>query len=302
MTREELNEQIQKEIFAEQNQSKRKKMIKLTVKIICFLTIFFTLFYAYTTYISTVKIETREYRISDKKIPTSFNGTKIIQFSDLHYGSTMFEDDLKKIEKMINLRKPDIVVFTGDLISKNHKLNSKEQEKIIKILRNINASLGKYAILGNEDNEIIATIFNQSDFQVLRSEHDLIYKDDNNSLLLIGISSKNKDINKAYSYFNEENHDSNIYTITLLHEPDITDDILSKYNSDLILAGHSHNGYIRIPIVNFPLYTEKGAKIYNQDYYRIKNTKLYISSGLGTKTGIRLFCRPSINFFRLSSE
>lgn len=302
MTREELNKEIQKEIFDEQNEHKRQKIIKIIIKLICFIIVFFTIFYAYTTYISTVKIRVREYRITNKKIPNSFNGLKIIQLSDLHFGSTMFDDNVDKIQKMVNIRKPDIVVFTGDLIDKNYKLTSKNQEKLIEKLKNIKASLGKYAILGDEDNEMISTIFNQSNFQVLRNEGDLIYKDDDNSILLVGISSKEKDIDKAYDYFSKENHNSNIYTITIFHEPDTIDDIISKYNSDLALAGHSHNGNIRIPIINYPLYKSKGAKKYNQDYYKINNTELYISSGLGTKTGIRLFCRPSINFFRLSNK
>ena len=302
MTREELNKEIQKEIFDEQNEHKRKKIIKIIIKLICFIIVFFTIFYAYTTYISTVKISVREYRVTNKKIPNSFNGLKIVQLSDLHFGSTMFDDNVDEIQKMINIRKPDIVVFTGDLIDKNYKLTSKKQEKLIEKLKNIKASLGKYAILGDEDNEMISTIFNQSNFQVLRNEGDLIYKNDDNSILLIGISSKEKDINKAYDYFNKENHNSNIYTITIFHEPDTIDDVISQYNSDLALAGHSHNGNIRIPIINYPLYKSKGAKKYNQDHYKINNTELYISSGLGTTTGIRLFCRPSINFFRLSNK
>ena len=80
--------------------------------------------------------------------------------------------------------------------------------------------------------------------------------------------------------------------------------MMGAYNSDLILAGHSHNGNIRIPFINLPLERKKGAKKYNNEYYKINNTDLYISSGLGTnnKTGIRLFCRPSINLYRLSNQ
>ena len=121
----------------------------------CYFNNLFTLFFAYTTYISTVRIGVREYRIKNNKIPDSFNGLKIIQLSDLHFGSTMFNEDVKKI-KNSNKRKPDIVVYTGDLINKDYNLTSKEQEKLIKELKEINASLGKYAILGNEDNEKIS--------------------------------------------------------------------------------------------------------------------------------------------------
>lgn len=302
MTREELNREIQKELNEEEKIKRRKKIIKSTIKIIVFLIIFFVLFFTYTTYISTVKVGVREYRVENKKIPNSLSGLKIIQLSDLHFGSTMFNEDVKKIKKQINIRKPDIIVFTGDLINKDYKLSSKDQEKLIKYLKEMDATLGKYAILGDEDTEMVSTIFNQGGFSILRNEYDLVYKDDNSAILLIGINTKEIDIDKASSYFKEENHNSNIYTITLIHKPDTTDEINSIYHSDLVLAGHSHNGNIRIPFINYPLIKVEGAKKYNQDYYKINDTDLYISSGLGTQSGLRLFCRPSINFFRLSTK
>lgn len=306
MTRAEINESKQKEIFKEQNRENLKKSIKVFLQISIFIIIVICSFYSYTTYISTVKIGVREYRITNKKIPNAFNGLKIIQFSDLHYGTTMFTKDIKKMTTLINERKPDIVVFTGDLIDKNYKLSPKEQEKIIKELKKINASLGKYAIAGEEDSENFMTILNQSEFTILKNESELIYKDNQEPLLLVGLSSllKNEqNIDEAYSYFKEESHNSNIYTISLLHEPDSVDDILNTYNSDLFLAGHSHNGNIRIPFINYSK-KYKGAKKYDQDYYNLNDSKLYISSGLGTnnKSNIRLFCRPSINFYRLSNK
>ncbi len=301
MTREEKNESKQKEIFKEQNKETIKKGIRIGLKLTLLLIIFTTLFYTYTTYISTTKIKVREYRITNKKIPENFNGLKIIQISDLHYGSTMFEENLKTIKKLVNERKPDLVVFTGDLIYKEKKLTIKEQEQLIKQLKEISASLGKYAILGDEDTENENTILHQSEFIVLKNEYDLIYKDNNNAILLIGLSN-NQNIENAYHYFQEEQHNANIYTITLLHEPDTVDDIIGTHQTDLFLAGHSHNGNIRLPIINYSPWKVKGAKKYDQDHYTIKNSELYISSGLGTKKGIRLFCRPSINFFRLSQQ
>ena len=301
MTREELNKEIQEEINEENKIKKNKSIIKFIIKSTLFLIIFFILFYSYTTYISTLKIGVREYRITNKKVPNSLNGLKIVHFSDLHYGSTMFNENVKEIEKMINIRKPDIVIFTGDLIYKDYEFKPKEQEKLIKYLKSIDASLGKYAILGDQDNESVATIFNQSDFTILRNEYELIYKNNNDAILLIGLTSKNQDIEKAYNYFKEENHNSNIYTITLVHKPDTTDEIIN-HPTDLILSGHSHNGNIRIPFINYPLYKYDGAMKYNQEYYKINNTKLYISSGLGTTNGFRLFCRPSINFYRISTK
>lgn len=307
MTREEINEGKQKEIFEEDKRAKIKRIIKWAVKVILIITIVGGGFFTYNSYVATVKIKVREYRVTNSKIPESFNGIKIIHFSDLHYGSTMNEDSLKTIKKLINERKPDLIVFTGDLIDSNYKITEKQKEALSKRLKELDATLGKYAILGDEDNDEIITIYNQSDFTILKNEYELIYNEDNNPMMLVGLDSLlegKQNIDQAFSYFKQETYNSNIYTITIMHEPDSVTDFLGVYQTDLALAGHSHNGNIRIPIANIPLERKQGAKKYNQDYYQIGSTDLYISSGLGTnnKTGIRFFCRPSINFYRLSNK
>lgn len=308
MTRAEINEEKQKEIFKEQNKATAKKIIVHLIKIILILTVIGIGFFSYTTYISTIKITIREYRIIDEKIPNHFNGLKIIQFSDLDYGSTIFEENIKKIKKMINERKPDIIIFTGDLVDNKYNISQKEKENLLKHLKEMNAKLGKYAVLGDNDKDDEANMLNQSEFIILKNEFELIYNQNNMPILLIGLSSLNnneQDITKSFQYFIQESNNTDIYTISLVHEPDSAIEILEKYpNTNLILSGHSHNGYIRIPFANIPLLSKQGAKKYNQDFYQINNTKLFISGGLGTNnsSGIRLFCRPSINFYRLSNQ
>lgn len=305
MTREELNQKKQKDVENEVRRSKQKKIIWFFLKIVAILFILSEAFYLFNRYISTRKIIVKEERIVNNKIPSSFDGLKIVQFSDLHYGSTIFIDEVKNLVELINIRKPNIVVFTGDLVDEGYSLSSEEQESLIKELSKINADIGKYAIFGEDDGDSFMTIFNQSDFMILNNDYDLVYNDSNKPILIVGVSSslqRLSDIDKAFSYFNNETYDSNIYTITLLHEPDLVDEINNRYKSDLFLAGHSHNNSIHYPWGGSP-YKIEGALKYNEEYYEVGNSRLYISSGIGTDGyGIRLFCLPSINFFRLSSK
>lgn len=304
-TRTEKNEEKQKEIIKEKNRETRKKIVFLSLKIIFLFIIISTSFFLYTTYISSKIIIVKENRITNEKLPTTFDGLKIIQISDIHYGSTIFNEDMIKLVNLINRRNPDIVVFTGDLIDQDYKIKLKEQEELIKNLKKIDASIGKYAVMGEEDGENFTTILNQSEFNILNNDYDLIYSNSNTPILLIGIGSSLKDIkdvDTAYRYFKEETHNSNIYTITLLHEPDTVDEIISTYQTDLFLAGHSHNGHVVLPYIG-GLIPKQEAKNYNKEFYQLENSKLYISSGIGTNAnGFRLFCHPSINFFRLSSK
>lgn len=304
-TREELNKEKQKKIIDEERKEKRKKTMISIFKITIISFVIIITFFLYTTYISNKKIIVKETRITSKDLPKNFNGVKLIQFSDVHYGTTISKNELKEIVELINERNPDIVTFTGDFIDKNYKINSTEQEQIINILQKIKTNIGKYAISGDEDQDEFTTIFNQSGFTILNNDYDLIYKDNNNPMLIIGINStlnKNINIDEAYKYFSDSTHNTKIYTIVLAHEPDIIDEIIPDKKANLFLAGHSHNGQIKIPY--FGAITRKeGAKKYMNEHYKINNTEIYISSGLGTNgNGIRFLCHPSINFFRISSE
>ena len=90
------------------------------------------------------------------------------------------------------------------------------------------------------------------------------------------------------------------YKILLLHEPDFIEDV-NYQEFNLILAGHSHNGQVRLPFIG-ALYTPDGSKKYYDEYYDLGKSKLYISSGLGTSTiNFRFFNRPSFNFYRLTN-
>ena len=228
MTREELNKDISDEIEEEELREKRKNIVKKVLKIILIIFTICILFIVYTKIISTSGLRVKEKRLEIVNIPESFNGVKIIQFSDLQYGSTIFEDEIKSLVKKINDRNPDIVVFTGDLIDKDYKIKHDELEKLIKSLNKINANIGKYAVNGDEDKDNFNTILTQSGFTVLDNSHELVYNGENNPILITGINNNNKDIDKTFSYFKEEKNDKNIYNILIMHEPDTIDKILKN--------------------------------------------------------------------------
>lgn len=305
MTREELNREKQSEILSEAKREKRKKNVLFCTKILFILMAGVTIFYLLNTYIFTKMIVVKEERIIDDKIPKNFSGTKIVQFSDLHYGSTIFMNDVKKLVKLINVRNPDLVIFTGDLIDQNYNISSNEREKLIKALSGINASIGKYAVMGDEDSDEYATIIKQANFSLLNNSYDLIYDDDNLPIIIIGVGSlleKKYNIEDAYNYFKDANSNTELYKIVIFHEPDLTDYILSGHEANLLLAGHSHNGNIILPFVGSVVKYE-GANSYYSEKYNVGNSKLFISSGVGTNgIGVRFLCQPSINFFRLSNK
>ena len=280
-----------------------KKILKWLL--IIFIIIFLTVIYA--RYIGTLGFDTKEYTILEKDIPEGFDGIKIVHFSDLHYNRAINITKVEKIVDEINLINPDIVVFTGDLIDRDVTLSEKDLNKLTNILLKIKAKYGKYAIMGNHDidydmNKVI-DIYNGSNFKYLDNDYDIVYNKKNEKIFIGGLNSvtHNKDdISKMMSYFTDNKE--NMYKIILVHEPDISDKIVNDYSVNLILAGHSHNGQVRFPIIG-PIYTPPYSKKYYDNYYNLDGTKLYISSGLGVSTAnYRLWNHPSINFYRINKE
>ena len=114
----------------------------LIIVIICSL-------YFYAKYVGVKGLVVKEYRINSEILSENFDGIKIVHFSDILYNSTFDLNDFKELVSNINKLKPDIIVYTGDLIY-SKKISNSDKEKIIEYLSSLNASIGKYAIYGEK--------------------------------------------------------------------------------------------------------------------------------------------------------
>jgi len=293
MTREEKSKQLIKNIEKEDKKEKNKSIIKFLIKfLIITIILVFSLFY-YMRFIETKFLTVKEIKI-EADIPNSFHGFKIAHISDIHYLMSTEKKDLQKVVNKINLLKPDILVLTGDLLDSSLDYEENDISELKEVLSKINVTMNKYYIKGNHDyNDDVDGILESIDFINLNNNSDLIYMSDNSNIKINGYgSSLKKD-------FNYQEVKDDLYTITLIHEPDNADKIK---DSDLILAGHSHNLQINIPYIS-TLFTIEGCKKYYRNDYIVNDTKMYINGGIGTsKYRLRLFNPPSINFYRLTTK
>ena len=293
-SRTEKNHDIAKELDKEKSKTTRKKIIKLSLMILLPIIVVLLIIYFFISVVGNLGLVVREYAVYKENIPSEFEGIKIIQFSDLHFNNNSSITTIEKLVNAINKANPDIVIFTGDLIDSHYEIDSDTIEKIMSEFNRINAKLGKYAIKGEEDFENFNKVFNNSNFKILENTVEKIYLGSSSIDILT--------VDETYSKENIKGYNEEIFTIVAIHKPDLTDRIINDFNTGFIIAGHSHNGQIVLPLVG-PIMKKEGAKKYVLSHYIINNTDLYISGGIGnSKHNWRLFNHPSINFYRLRTN
>lgn len=285
-----------------EKETPKKKNIK---KVFIFLILLFFVFYLYIRFIEPNTIVVHEYKIEDTELPTSFDGMKIVHFSDILYGSTIHSKNISKVVKKINELKPDIVVFTGDLWNASLHISDESLQILKDELQKIEVTFKKYAVIGDSDyinKDLYIEVMQEANFSVLENESDLFYYDSNTPLQFIGTTSLLEheiDIEKAY--YLEEPQES--YQIWLHHEPIILDTLLEKeIKPNVILTGHTLNGLMSIPFKGY-LLNQDGVQKYKENYCEQEDIKMYVSNGLGTyKYNVRFLNYPSINLYRFYSE
>ena len=297
MGRIEKNKEKQLEIIKDEEKEHQAKIIKRIVLLIILILVVSFFFILYVTEIATTKMVVREERVQSSKVTKLFHGYKIVNFSDLHDVS---EEMVRETVKLINRSKPDLLLFTGDLLD-GKDIDTKEKEELVRELKKLSANSLKYAVLGENDTEQASAILKEVGFNILENSYDLIYQGDD-SILLMGLNSDKENLDSLLAYYNTETKNDNIYSILMMHKPDSIDDVLARHSVDIAFAGHSHLGEVRLPLIG-TIITREGAKKYKDGYYDINNTKFFISSGVGINVyDFRFFDRPSIDLIRLNSN
>jgi uncharacterized protein len=244
-------------------------------------------------------------QIQHPLIPNGFDGIKIVQFSDTHLGFQYNISQLKKlVKKIINLQ-PDLIFFTGDLMDAPNEYP--EINKLVPILQQLHASIGKYCIFGNHDHggygsDIYRNIMETANFTVLLNEAKPIKLKNGSSIYLIGIDDAM--LGRPDLKFALKQVPNDSFKLLLSHAPDLAE-TASQYEVHWQLSGHSHGGQVKIPFVG-ALVTPPFARIYTEGLYTIGDSNpltLYVNRGIGTtRLPFRFMARPELTVFTLKPQ
>jgi uncharacterized protein len=86
--------------------------------------------------------------------------------------------------------------------------------------------------------------------------------------------------------------------LLLIHYPRVADHLGGR-RFDLILAGHSHGGQVRLPFWG-ALIVPRGVGRYDLGYYKTAGGPLYVNPGIGTyRLPFRFNCRPEVTLITI---
>lgn len=235
--------------------------------------------------------------------PERLDGFTIALLSDFHFDPNFSVHPLHAAVPMVNDLRPDLIALAGDFVSAPlfgaEGKGALEAEPCARLLRQMTAPHGLWAVLGNHDDqtnpEHITRVLQAENIQVLANQKHAIELD-GARIWLAGVNdvlSGTADLSKTLGRL-----PAGEAVILLAHEPDFADRS-SRFQIDLQLSGHSHGGQVRIPLLP-PLYLPRLGKKYVWGTYHVGPLTLYTGAGLGTiGIPVRLNCPPEITLLTL---
>lgn len=282
--------------------NKKLKIISIIILIVVILLVW-----------GTNDIVTSTYSVGNEKIPSEFDGYRIVQISDLH--NKEFGKNQKRLIEKIKKENPNLIVITGDIVDRR-KWGTKNMEKFLSEVKGI-API--YYVSGNHEvwsfkYDIVKKILRKYDVNILDDEVKSIRKRKEEN----GKVGKTESIKKGSSeikiagiidtgFEDREEYVPEIlknlkkkvkvdeFSILLSHRPEHIKDY-SDAGFDLVFSGHAHGGQIRLPFIGGIYAPHQGfMPKYTKGVINMKKTKMVVSRGLGNSVlPIRILNRPEI--------
>ena len=269
-------------------------------------------------YVTRLRLDVSQAELVSQRVPSAFDGFKIAHISDFHLDSFDKNKEMGFVEEIIDRianEQPDIVCFTGDLVT----VRSAQAIPYRRLLHKLSASgIPVYSVMGNHDyadyvwefdesrrladRDSLRHLMSEAGWRMLDNECEWLYRG-SDSLLVAGVENIGEppfsvygDLGKAL----EGNYTDNVFTILLSHNPTHwRSEVLPNTSIDLTLSGHTHAMQFRIGSWS----PSKWKYPEFAGLYREGLQFLNVNTGLGgVGPKIRIGVKPEINIITLKKQ
>jgi len=277
---------------------------------------------AYSYFIEPNRLVVTREEIRIKDWDPAFDGLRIALISDIHGGSNgASAENIRRVVETTNAENPDLIVLLGDYVSQG-ATRQPSHERPLKMamsevadnLAGLQAKYGVFAVLGNHDgsygDDEVAAELTRVGYRVLQNEI-VVIQQNGTPLRLFGL----KDHLKLASW---ERFDGMVRStiaanpkegqiLVLEHSPDIL--YVLNYWKDLnpdlklVLAGHTHGGQVRLPILGAPFVPSAVGQRYAKGHVEEEGIHMFVTSGVGTSIlPFRFMVPPEVAIVTIRSE
>jgi hypothetical protein len=244
-------------------------------------------------------IEVTRHETWFKNLPEEFDGLVVAHVSDLHmrgYGAR----ERRVLERLAE-SKPGLIALTGDFTQEGS--DPAAIRRFLEDLSKQKPAFGIWAVLGNYDHwyppaasdDAVRKFFSDAGVALLVNEWGRIGKK-LDTLTLVGVDDPFSGLDNLGDALRGTQRTP--FAVLLTHAPQMFMKAdLTKF--DLVLAGHTHGGQVRLPGIG-PLWLPAGSEGYDSGWFYGMNAQMYVARGVGTSIlPIRFLCRPEIALITL---
>ncbi len=239
----------------------------------------------------TLQLDVEERAIDIPRLDPALDGLLILHLSDLHFTGRVGKAYFQDVVHLGNQLEPDLIAITGDLMDNNDCI-----DWIPDTLGKFKSRYGTYFVLGNHDLQV----------EIGRLRRTLVESGlidlggrwlqtpiKNSSVVLAGNELPWIPPAADTQGAPPPSAEGGPLRILLSHSPDQLD-WARAHDFDLLLAGHTHGGQIRFPLIGPILLPSLRGVKYSSGIFHAPPTVMHVTRGVSGKLPIRLNCPPEI--------
>ncbi|UFS72444.1 metallophosphoesterase [Geomonas sp. RF6] len=241
-------------------------------------------------YLERLAVAIKRYQIPVVSLPAEFDGFTILHLTDLH--DKEFGRDGSELLALLDTEQFDVVALTGDLVVSATSLLT----PALRLVEGLK-SRPVFAVSGNhewnsERGEEICEKLRQAGAEVL-SNTSHTFRKGAGRLSIVGVDDPvtgRASLRKALSTATGEGP-----RLLLAHSPQIYEEAVQE-KVDVVLAGHTHGGQLRLPVFGAPYVPSMGIfPPYDYGVYSSGKTSMIVNAGLGESLlPVRFNIRPEV--------
>ena len=244
---------------------------------------------AYAYFIEPYWLETTHVTLRSHKLPAGAGPIRIVHISDLHCDATVKLED--ELVDAVAAAKPDLIAFTGDAINATNA-----RETFRRCMERLSAIAPTFVVRGNWDVWLVPTEGLFEDIGAFELDGGGMTLEIGPAVVFVAGAPVGPGAQQKIAAALDEAPPGALKV--LLHHWPREIYLASEHGADLYLCGHTHGGQVALPFYGAILTLAKFGKRFEAGLYRVGDTAMYVSRGIGmeggTLTRLRFCARPEV--------